>query len=183
MTDPAPADRTMTLQRVIDAPVSAVWGVWNDPEALPLWWGPHEFSCGTARIDLRQGGEWVFDMIAPDGTVFPNHHRYTPIDPGARIDYTLHWGENRPEHANASAVFEDLRGRTGVPLSMTTVDDLRHRRGIRKGQRPRGGRAWAADPGQACAALGRGVTPGAKAGALPPQPRDISAKKNCGAVA
>jgi uncharacterized protein YndB with AHSA1/START domain len=119
MTDPAPADRTMTLQRVIDAPVSAVWGAWTDPEALPLWWGPDGFSCRTARIDLRQGGEWVFDMIAPDGTVFPNHHRNTPIDPGARIDYTLHWGENRPKHANASAVFEDLRGRIGVTLSMT----------------------------------------------------------------
>jgi uncharacterized protein YndB with AHSA1/START domain len=121
MTDPARSDRTMTLERVIDAPVSTVWAAWTSPEALPLWWGPDGFSCRTKRIDLRQGGEWIFDMIAPDGTVFPNHHRYTRIDRQARIDYTLHWGEDGPKHADASAVFEDLGGRTKVTLSMTFV--------------------------------------------------------------
>ena len=54
-----------------------VWGAWMNPETLPQWWGPEGFSCRTKRIDLRAGGEWVFDMIAPDGTVFPNHHRYS----------------------------------------------------------------------------------------------------------
>ena len=59
------AERTMLLQRVIKAPRSIVWGVWMNPETLPQWWGPEGFSCQTKRIDLRAGGEWVFDMIAP----------------------------------------------------------------------------------------------------------------------
>ncbi|MDA0661842.1 MAG: SRPBCC domain-containing protein, partial [Proteobacteria bacterium] len=70
------AERTMVLQRVIRAPRAVVWGAWINPETLPQWWGPDGFSCCTQRIDLRTGGEWVFDMIAPDGTVFPKHHRY-----------------------------------------------------------------------------------------------------------
>ncbi|SFU22540.1 SRPBCC domain-containing protein, partial [Mesorhizobium sp. YR577] len=70
------AERTMVLQRVIRAPRAVVWNTWMNPETLPQWWGPDGFSCRTKRIDLRTGGEWVFDMIGPDGTVFPNHHLY-----------------------------------------------------------------------------------------------------------
>ena len=114
-------DRTMVLERVIAAPVARVWAAWSDPAALPRWWGPDGFSCRTKRIDLRAGGEWVFDMIGPDGTVYPNHHRYIRFDPVDGIDYTLLWGENGPKHADASARFEALGGRTRVTLSMTFV--------------------------------------------------------------
>lgn len=118
--------RTMVLERLIDAPVEAVWAAWSDPDALPRWWGPEGFSCRTARIDLREGGEWVFDMIGPDGTVYPNHHRYTRMTPRERIDYTLHWGENGPKHADARAEFADLGGRTRVTLSMTFATQKEH---------------------------------------------------------
>jgi uncharacterized protein YndB with AHSA1/START domain len=114
----AVAERTMLLQRVIKAPVPVVWGAWMNAESLPKWWGPDGFSCRTSRIDLRAGGEWVFDMIAPDGTVFPNHHKYGAVIPEVRLDYTLHWGENGPKHADAWAMFEDQGGATRVTLGM-----------------------------------------------------------------
>jgi len=114
--------RTMVLERLIAAPVATVWRAWTDPAALPLWWGPDGFSCRTQRIDLREGGEWVFDMIAPDGTVFPNHHRYTRHAPPSQIDYSLHWGENGPQHAEASARFETAGAQTRVTLRMTFTD-------------------------------------------------------------
>lgn len=112
------AKRTMVLHRVIQAPRTIVWNTWMNPEALPQWWGPDGFSCRTKRIDLRADGEWVFDMIAPDGTVFPNHHRYTDVRPEERIGYTLLWGENGPKHADAWASFEDQNGATKVTLGM-----------------------------------------------------------------
>jgi uncharacterized protein YndB with AHSA1/START domain len=112
------AERTRVLQRVIQAPRSIVWGAWMNPETLPLWWGPDGFSCRTQRIDLRKGGEWVFDMIAPDGTVFPNHHLYVDVRPEERLGYTLLWGENGPKHADAWASFEDQDGATKVTLGM-----------------------------------------------------------------
>jgi uncharacterized protein YndB with AHSA1/START domain len=112
------AERTMLLQRVIKAPVRLVWGAWMSAESLPEWWGPEGFSCRTSRIDLRAGGEWVFDMIGPDGTVFPNHHKYGAVIPEVRLDYTLHWGENGPKHADAWATFDDIGGATRVTLGM-----------------------------------------------------------------
>lgn len=114
----AVAERTMLIQRVIKAPVPVVWGAWMNADSLPTWWGPNGFSCRTARIDLREGGEWVFDMIAPDGTVFPNHHRYGAVIPETRLAYTLHWGENGPKHADAWATFDAVDGGTKITLGM-----------------------------------------------------------------
>ena len=125
-------DRTMILDRTIDARPATIWAAWTDPGTLPRWWGPDGFTCRTLRIDLREGGEWVFDMIGPDGTVYPNHHRYTLMIPERRIDYTLHWGEDGPKHADASATFHDLGGRTRVVMAMTfvTADEYRTAKGF-----------------------------------------------------
>jgi uncharacterized protein YndB with AHSA1/START domain len=57
-------------------------------------------------------------MIAADGTVFPNHHRYIEIRPQERLGYTLLWGENGPKHADAWASFEEQDGATKVTLGM-----------------------------------------------------------------
>ncbi len=111
----AVARRTMVLRRAIAAPRAQVWGAWMNPETLPQWWGPDGFTCRTQRIALHSGGEWVFDMIAPDGTVFPNHHRYHDVQPQSRFAYSLHWGENGPKHADAWASFEDSPGLEAGP--------------------------------------------------------------------
>ena len=112
------AARTMLLRRVIRAPRAVVWGAWMNSETLPLWWGPDGFSCRTKRIDLRAGVHWVFDMIAADGTVYPNHHRYGEVVPQERFAYALLWGENGPKHADAWASFEDQGEATVVTLGM-----------------------------------------------------------------
>ena len=112
------ATRTMVLRRVIAAPRPVVWGAWVNPETLPQWWGPDGFTCRTARIDLRTGGEWLFDMIGPDGTIFPNHHRYGEIRPESGLSYTLLAGENGPRHAEAWASFDETEGATVVTLGM-----------------------------------------------------------------
>ncbi|QDO97074.1 ATPase [Ferrovibrio terrae] len=126
------AERTMVLERVIKAPRRLVWGAWMNPETLPQWWGPDGYSCRTTRIDLRAGGEWVFDMIGPDGTVYPNHHRYGEVHAEERLAYTLHWGENGPKHADAWALFEDQGGATKVTLGMVfnTADEFQAAKGF-----------------------------------------------------
>jgi uncharacterized protein YndB with AHSA1/START domain len=73
-------DRTMTLERQIHATPEQVWRAWTDPAILPQWFGPAGYSCTTRDIDLRNGGQWTFDMTGPDGTIWPNrHHAFTYI--------------------------------------------------------------------------------------------------------
>lgn len=115
MSDPA---RTMVLSRVIAAPLKDVWQAWSDPAALPVWWGPEGFSCRTDRIDLREGGEWVFDMIAPDGTVFANRHRFTTYRREALIVYELDDPTQDRPHATATISFAAEGSGTRVTLSM-----------------------------------------------------------------
>lgn len=126
------AARTMLLQREIRAPRKLVWGTWMNQETLPQWWGPDGFSCLTKRIDQRTGGEWVFDMIAPDGTVFANHHLYREVIAEDRLSYALLWGESGPKHADAWASFEEVDGATKVTLGMvfSTAAEFQNAKGF-----------------------------------------------------
>jgi uncharacterized protein YndB with AHSA1/START domain len=57
---------------VFDAPRELVYRAWTDPEHIQRWFGPKGFTTTTHAIDLRVGGTWRFDMVAPDGTLYPN---------------------------------------------------------------------------------------------------------------
>ncbi len=65
-------DREIVLSRVFDAPRELVWQAWTDPEHIGQWFGPKGFTIETREIDIRVGGRWRFDMVAPDGTVYDN---------------------------------------------------------------------------------------------------------------
>jgi len=65
-------DREIVLTRVFDAPRELVYRAWTDPEHIQRWFGPKDFTCTTHAIDLRVGGTWRFDMLAPDGKRYPN---------------------------------------------------------------------------------------------------------------
>jgi uncharacterized protein YndB with AHSA1/START domain len=73
-------DREIVMSRVIDAPRDLVFEAWSDPKHLPQWFGPAGFRIETREIDVRAGGVWRFDMIAPDGTVYPNRMRFRRIE-------------------------------------------------------------------------------------------------------
>ena len=73
-------DREIVLSRVIDAPRDLVFQAWSDPKHLPQWFGPAGFRIESREIDVRAGGVWRFDMIAPDGTCFPNRMQFRRIE-------------------------------------------------------------------------------------------------------
>ena len=82
-------DRQITLSRLIAAPPARVWAAWTDPALLPRWFGPAGYTCRTHQIDLRPGGLWRFDMIGPDGKVWPNRHRHTLWEPPLRLLFLM----------------------------------------------------------------------------------------------
>lgn len=82
-------DRQITLSRFLTASPKQVWRAWTDAALLPQWFGPEGFVCKTHEIDLREGGLWRFDMIGPDGTVWPNRHRFTRHDAPRRLEFLM----------------------------------------------------------------------------------------------
>jgi uncharacterized protein YndB with AHSA1/START domain len=122
----AEAPRRLALTRHFPCPVSLLWSAWTDPDRLPRWWGPRGFTCETREIRLGQGGLWRFDMIGPDGTRYPNRHRYTRVDPETRIDYRLD-DDGRGEHAFDASVRFHAEGE-GSRLTLTMVTDTQEHR-------------------------------------------------------
>ena len=55
----------LVVTRIIDAPIELVWKAWTDPEHVMKWWGPKYYSSPSCKIDLREGGKYVFCMRAP----------------------------------------------------------------------------------------------------------------------
>src|SRR5215212_1384745 len=67
MTDPNVnvKKEDIVVTRIIDAPVELVWKAWTEPEHVMKWWGPKYYSSPSCKIDLREGGKYIFAMHAP----------------------------------------------------------------------------------------------------------------------
>jgi uncharacterized protein YndB with AHSA1/START domain len=72
-------ERELVVQREVPFPRELVWKAMTDPEHVNEWWGPEGFTCENATLDFRVGGRWTFEMVAPDGTRYPNHSVFKEI--------------------------------------------------------------------------------------------------------
>ena len=63
-------DSTANKLRVLrdfEAPVEKVWRAWTDPKIIDRWWAPKPWQAKTKSMDFREGGNWIYAMIGPDG--------------------------------------------------------------------------------------------------------------------
>ena len=79
------ADRELSIERTLNAPVELVWEVFTKPEHIANWWGPNGFTNTIHKMDVRPGGEWDFVMHGPDGQDFKNRSVYREIVPFKKI--------------------------------------------------------------------------------------------------
>jgi uncharacterized protein YndB with AHSA1/START domain len=59
------AEETVRIARIVDAPREEVFRAWTEPEEIRKWWGPGEFTCPEAHVDLRPGGSYRLAMVPP----------------------------------------------------------------------------------------------------------------------
>jgi uncharacterized protein YndB with AHSA1/START domain len=113
-----PLDREIIITRLVDAPRSLVFEAWTDPAQLPAWFGPEGFAIETKAIDIRVGGQWRFDMIAPDGTRYGNRMSFLRLEAPALIE--VDHGSDRDEDPSAFRMLltfdEQANGKTIVTL-------------------------------------------------------------------
>jgi uncharacterized protein YndB with AHSA1/START domain len=113
-----PLDREIVITRIVDAPRSLVFEAWSDPAQLPAWFGPEGFAIETKEIDIRPGGQWRFDMIAPDGTRYSNRMAFLRLEAPALIE--VDHGTDRDDDPSAFRMLltldEQANGKTIVTL-------------------------------------------------------------------
>jgi uncharacterized protein YndB with AHSA1/START domain len=85
------SDDIVRITRIIDAPQEEVFRAWTDPETIRRWFGPGEFTCPQAEVDLRPGGTYRLAMQPTAGEPFIVAGTYREIDPPSRLVYTWRW--------------------------------------------------------------------------------------------
>lgn len=83
---PSLLGREIVVTRVIDADRATVFRAWTDPDQIVKWFGPDGFTCKTQEIDIKTGGAWRFEMIAPDGARYGNRMEFIRIEAPALIE-------------------------------------------------------------------------------------------------
>ena len=79
------SDKTVTIERVFDAPVALVWEAWTQPEHIAQWWSPKGMVTTVIMHEFEVGGKWKYAMPMPDGKEFIAEGEYTEIVAQQRI--------------------------------------------------------------------------------------------------
>lgn len=72
-------------QRVFPHSPQRLYQAFAEARQLAAWWGPAGFRNEFERFDFRPGGDWVFVMVGPDGSRYPNRSRFQVLEPGERL--------------------------------------------------------------------------------------------------
>jgi uncharacterized protein YndB with AHSA1/START domain len=76
------------IQRIFAASREQVWRAWTDPEVIAQWWGPASFTAPVVKVDLREGGRYLFAMRSPEGQEVWSTGVYREIVPMERLVFT-----------------------------------------------------------------------------------------------
>ena len=109
----------LTIIRVFDAPVRAVWDAWTDPKQVEKWWGPRGFTLTTHHKDLRPGGTWRYTMHGPDGEDYPNTTKYLEVEECAKLVYDHGANDTRAPLFRVTVHFSESQGKTTMDTRMT----------------------------------------------------------------
>jgi uncharacterized protein YndB with AHSA1/START domain len=112
------SEHTLRMSRVFDAPREEVFRAWTDPVELARWWGPGEFTCPQADVDLRPGGAYRLVMQPAEGEAMVLGGTYRDVQPPERLVYTWKWESGWPDPTElvVTVEFRDLGERTEVLL-------------------------------------------------------------------
>lgn len=93
------------IVRQIPATPEQVFRALTDPQELMKWWGAKGNLTG-ARVNLRPGGEYRFELLSPEGDAAWVKGQYQVVDPPRRLVKT--WFNSK---------FPDLRSTVAIDLA------------------------------------------------------------------
>jgi uncharacterized protein YndB with AHSA1/START domain len=108
------------LQRHYDATADEVWDLWTTRQGIESWWAPDGFEVKVLALDLRPGGELVYEMTAtaPEQVEFIKNNGM-PLTTESRKTFTE---VQRPTRLAYSSLADFIPG--VEPYEFLTVVDL-----------------------------------------------------------
>ncbi|MBX3252419.1 MAG: SRPBCC domain-containing protein [Myxococcales bacterium] len=89
---------SITIVRVIAAPVAAVFEAWTDPACLQQWLAPNPCSVAEASADVRLGGRYRVVAVDPLGNRHVTTGEYRELVRDVRLVKT--WVYEGPNYAD-----------------------------------------------------------------------------------
>jgi uncharacterized protein YndB with AHSA1/START domain len=114
----------ITVQTAIDASLNHVWACWTEENHITQWnFASDDWCCPAARVDLRVGGEFHYEMAAKDGSMsFDFWGTYTKIEPQKTLEIAIGDGRNMyvsfHEDAAGTTVIEQFEPENENPEDM-----------------------------------------------------------------
>jgi uncharacterized protein YndB with AHSA1/START domain len=118
------ANKLVTIETTIQAPVEKVWGFWTEPKHIIKWNNASEdWHTPRADNDLREGGRFLSRMEAKDGSMgFDFRGKYNKVRQNVLIDYTLDDGRevrvSFVSRGNMTTVTETFEAEQENPIEM-----------------------------------------------------------------
>jgi uncharacterized protein YndB with AHSA1/START domain len=63
----------LKIVRLLQAPRSAVWRAWNEPEHFAKWWIPEPLRCHVVKMEMKAGGGFETRMSEDGGLTYQPH--------------------------------------------------------------------------------------------------------------
>ena len=137
----AEKQRSVSIKRTFNLPLTTVWKAWSDPESFKKWWGPTGYTCPECTIDFKVGGKYLADMKAPDGKETWSTGTYKEIVPKKKIVATDSFSDSKgniisaneaglpgewPKELIVTAEFEEANGKTNLSLKQEGIPEEMH---------------------------------------------------------
>lgn len=106
--------RTLTMQRVFDAPREKVFKAFTTAESLNVWWGPRGWKTNSAEFELKPGGEWLYCMKCVD----ENHGEWFGQESWGKAVYE---SVDEPHGFTYRDYFCDAAGRINTEMPGSTI--------------------------------------------------------------
>jgi uncharacterized protein YndB with AHSA1/START domain len=109
------AQKSITVEVVVRAPIPLVWSCWIKPEHITKWaFASGDWEAPYAENDVKIGGNFLTRMAAKDGSAgFDFTGVYTFVKEQSQIDYTMDDGREvsivftqEPEGVGIQETFE-----------------------------------------------------------------------------
>ena len=83
---------SLTMKRTLKHSKQDVYDAWTKKESLIAWFAPTaEFTTIIHEQDLKVGGKYKLEMLAPDGESHLIHGEYVALNPFDQVAFTWEW--------------------------------------------------------------------------------------------
>jgi uncharacterized protein YndB with AHSA1/START domain len=114
--------KTLTIERIFNAPIHLVWQAWSKPEYIAKWWGPNGMEVNIVEHNFIEGGTWRYSMTVPNRGEFISEGVYSEIKEPYKIVTSANF-KPMTEGVEMEMLFEDKGEQTKFTFNVLHVTE------------------------------------------------------------